>query len=415
VLAARALGCRVGTRSTMARKSYFYPDLPKGYQVTQHDRPLGTGGTVRFPHSGAPRAVPLTRVHLEEDAGRSLHRAAEGPARSLLDFDRCGTPLLEIVTEPAIGSGREASDLVRHLVDELVSLGVTDGRMERGNVRCDANLSMRRDGVPVGGRSEIKNLNSLRNLRRAIRFEAERLGAVARSGGLAPRETRQFDARSGRTRRMRSKQGTGAYRYFPEPDLPPVQVRRAWLEAGSPPSLLSRALALADDAGLALEPAVAIVGDPVVAAWYVAAVEEAVEPGVVVDWLLGELRGLLRELGRTPAEARLAPEDLAHVLEAVQAGRLSRRSAREVLRRALGDEACVREMISEEVRRRVDDGDRIVALVQEVLAEHPEAVAAYHGGRTRAVGFLMGRLMERGGRGLDPVAARAILEQRLKR
>src|SRR6478752_2785479 len=229
--AALALGCTVHGTSIFARKNYFYPDLPKGYQISQYDRPLATEGALEFEVRGEARRVGILRVHLEEDAGKSLHEGLPDSDRmTSLDFNRSGVPLIEIVSHPDVQSAADAGEYFSRMRAILVAAGVTDGNMEEGSLRCDANVSVRRAGEPFGVKTEIKNLNSFRYVQRALEYEIDRQIAVLESGGRVDHETRLWDPAAGRTLSMRSKEEAHDYRYFPEPDLPPLEIEQAWID-----------------------------------------------------------------------------------------------------------------------------------------------------------------------------------------
>ena len=229
---AHALNCRVNPVSIFARKNYFYPDLPKGYQISQYERPIATGGSVEYQVGDTPRRVGITRAHLEEDAGKSLHEGfADSDRRTYLDFNRSGVPLLEIVTEPDLRSAADAGEFFSRLREILVAIGVNDGNMEEGSLRCDANVSVRPAGTtPFGTKAEVKNLNSFRYVQKALEYEIERQTELVAGGGRVEQETRLWDVAAGRTVSMRSKEEAHDYRYFPEPDLPPLEVDPAWVE-----------------------------------------------------------------------------------------------------------------------------------------------------------------------------------------
>ena len=416
VRAALALGAEIHADSEFARKQYFYPDLPKGYQITQYDRPLATGGHLRV----GDHDVRLRRLHVEEDSGRSHHhRDWTG-----VDYNRAGVPLVEIVSEPDLRSPAEAEAYLRLLHRVLVSAGVTRGDLERGHFRCDANVSLRgSDGLP-GSRVEIKNVNSFRFVARALAYEIARQSAVLRDGGTVERETRTWQ--DGRTVVLRGKEETADYRYLPDPDLPAVHLPEALIaraRAALPGVPLDRWLIARDaeerDAFLAryaLEPALAdaLLGQPEARAFFEAAVAAGGAPADLASWVAGEVLHRVNE-GDDLASAALEPAALVALQVLVDDGTLSRALAREVLDvlwRQGGDPATV---AAERGLRQESDRDRLRAVVAGLVAEHPEEAARYRAGNRRVAGFFMGEVMRATQCRADPVVARRLVEEELAR
>jgi aspartyl-tRNA(Asn)/glutamyl-tRNA(Gln) amidotransferase subunit B len=417
VRAAYALGCTVHPRSVFARKNYFYPDLPKGYQITQFDEPLATGGALEIdsPDRG-PLAVGITRLHLEEDAAKSVHDRYPGLAA--VDCNRSGVPLIEIVSEPDLRSPAEARSYLAALKQVLRWLGVSDCNMEEGSLRVDANLSIRRPGAPLGTRTEVKNMNSFSGVERALTVERERQVALVESGGTVAQSTLTFDAAAGTVRPMRQKEESHDYRYFPEPDLPPLVLRPAWLDIEYlglpelPAAMRDRfraqyALAPAEAAVVTTSAAVADHFERLVALLGDASGKEA------WNWEANDVLAFCED-GETVPTA-LSPERVAEVVALVRAGTLSRQAARKVLAemRRRGDGAAA--IAGELGLVQVQDADRIATWVREVLEANPGAVTRYRGGETKLLGFFTGQVMQKSQGKADPKAVNAALSAALKR
>ncbi len=302
IKAALALGCAIQETSIFARKNYFYPDLPKGYQISQYERPLAIGGRLDVPTDRGVTRVGITRIHMEEDAGKSLHHGfADSDRATYLDFNRSGVPLIEIVTEPDMRSAVEAAECFSRLRDILVALGVNDGNMEEGSLRCDANVSVRPAGATtLGTKAEVKNVNSFRYLQKALEFEIERQIDVLSSGGSVRQETRLWNSETGETMSMRSKEEAHDYRYFPEPDLPPLVVAAPWIEElrlQLPELPEARKARLVEEYGLSLYDADVIVRLPQAADYFEAMVSAGAPAKAAGNWIQGELRRKLKEIG----------------------------------------------------------------------------------------------------------------------
>ena len=399
IRASRALGCTVQPVSTFARKNYFYADLPKGYQISQYDRPLATGGVVAFGAGGGTTRVGITRVHMEEDAGKSLHEGFfDSDARTYLDFNRSGVPLIEIVTEPDLRSAAEAADFFSRLRAILVAIGVNDGNMEEGSLRCDANVSIR----PVGERTlgvkvELKNLNSFRHVQRAVDFEIVRQTAVVRGGSEVEHETRLWDASAGRTISMRGKEEAHDYRYFPEPDLPPLTLDPAWVEE------IYRALPELPDAmrrrfveeyALPEYDASVLTASPELAAYFEAVARASGNPKASSNWVMGALTARMNELGIEVGEVALKPEALAGLIRLIDAGTISGPVTREVFEKMYATGRPAHQIVEDEGLSRIDDASAITAAVQMVLDANPSAVAQYRAGKGQTLGFLVGQVMK---------------------
>jgi aspartyl-tRNA(Asn)/glutamyl-tRNA(Gln) amidotransferase subunit B len=415
---ALAVGAEVSATSRFARKSYFYPDLPKGYQITQYDDPLATGG--RIPLITHLRDIRLRRLHLEEDAGKLLHERPGGgglEGRSLVDFNRCGVPLVEVVSEPELGSPEEAQDFVRALYQLVVYLGACDGNLAEGSLRCDANVSLRpRSGGVPGGRTEIKNLNSFRNLGRALAAEIDRQRGYCRRGlGVAP-ETRGFDERNGTTRALRGKEAEQDYRYFPEPDLPRLEVdarRRATQAAQLPELPWDRRARLERELELPAEVARFLTSSREIADYFEAAVTAfPVDPTAVAHFVRTEVLGELKARGQELGDA-VAPERCGELVAMTARGELSANAAKEVLAAiwSSGEEPEVAARRLALVQ--IHDPERVAGWIEEVVRSHPDQWQELLDGRDRLLGFFVGRVMERSGGRADPHQVRRLLGRRI--
>jgi len=400
IRAALALECTIEPRSIFARKNYFYPDLPKGYQISQYDRPLATGGRVVL--AGEPaRVVGITRVHMEEDAGKSLHSGGAGDGEgTALDFNRSGVPLIEIVTEPDLRSAADAAACFSRVRELLVALGANDGNMEEGSLRCDANVSVRPAGrTTLGTKTEVKNVNSFRYLQKALEFEIERQVDVLSSGGVVRQETRLWNSDRGETTSMRSKEEAHDYRYFPEPDLPPLDLDPRWVEsirATLPELPEARKARLIAVHGLTDYDADLLVGLLSGGADYFEAMIAAGAPAKAAsNWLQGEVRRRLKDLGvddmaRVPVPA----EALAELAVLTDRGVVSSTVAKDVFDKMWTSGRRAAAIIEEEGLGQIGDEAALADLVATVIARHAEAVAQYRAGRTNTFGFLVGQAMK---------------------
>jgi aspartyl-tRNA(Asn)/glutamyl-tRNA(Gln) amidotransferase subunit B len=417
---ALALGCELQECSVFARKNYFYADLPKGYQISQYDRPIATGG--HLPLSRSDRTIDIHRIHLEEDAGKLLHEAPGGaplPGQSLVDFNRCGVPLVEIVSEPDLRSAAEAQDYLQTLHQLLLYTETSDGNMEEGSLRCDANVSVRPAGAEaLGTKAEVKNLNSFRNVARAVEFEIERQIGRLESGQEVVQETRSYDAAQGVTRPMRSKEEAHDYRYFPEPDLPPLIVSRERIESiesDLPEAPWAARARFERDYGLGPTDAAVLSATPQMAGYFEAAVScHPGNPKGIANWVMTEV---LREMktSESSAEDALSPRKLGALVKLIDDGEISSSAAKDVFTAIWKGT----EEPADAVRRlglaQVRDEEEIRVWVGEVLAEHPEPVAQFLGGKGKAIGFLVGQVMKRSQGRADPQQAQSLLRESLGR
>jgi aspartyl-tRNA(Asn)/glutamyl-tRNA(Gln) amidotransferase subunit B len=418
--AALALGCRINAACRFARKHYYYPDMPKNYQISQYEEPLAEEGALEIDlPDGTARRVGIQRLHLEEDVGKLLHEGSlETAQASLVDFNRAGVPLMETVSEPDLRSPAEAAAYLRAFRDVLVWLGVCDGNMEEGSLRCDANVSLRpRGAATLGTKVEIKNMNSFKNVQRALEFEVERQARALERGERVVQETRLWDAERERTRSMRSKEYAHDYRYFPEPDLTPLALDPAWIDeirASLPELPRARRRRFVATLGLPPYDAEVLTQSRALADYYEAAVRAFAQPKVVSNWVMSELlRVVPGDDPRALAAVRITPERLAGLLRLVDAGTISGKIAKDVFGRMLesGDEAA--EIVRREGLTQVADTGALEALVERALAENPRIVEDYRRGRTQAAKALVGQVMKASGGKANPALVSRILSEKL--
>jgi aspartyl-tRNA(Asn)/glutamyl-tRNA(Gln) amidotransferase subunit B len=403
---ALACGCELHERSRFARKHYFYPDLPKGYQITQSDEPYATGGGLLVPGfrdaDGNPKRVPLVRIHFEEDAGKNTHVAGED--HSLVDYNRAGAPLLEIVSQPAIDSAEEAAAYMRELRTLVRTLGISSANMEEGTLRCDANVSVRpRGSTTLGIRCEIKNLNSFRFLAQAIAAEIRRQIDLLDHGQPIVSATLSYDPDRDRTRVMRTKEAAADYRYMPEPDLPPLWIPSAWVQevrAGLPPLPAARRASYVAQ-GLPEDDAVLLASEPALGDYLDRMLAAGAPARRASSWLTVELLGKLNADGRGIEASPVGPEALAELVTMVEAGEVSGPSAKAIFaelhgERTPGPSASLgpRAIAERDGHRQVSDIAVIEAAVREVLTANPEQVQNFRAGKTKVRGFLVGQVMK---------------------
>ncbi|MGH7571055.1 MAG: Asp-tRNA(Asn)/Glu-tRNA(Gln) amidotransferase subunit GatB [Gemmatimonadota bacterium] len=418
VTAALALGCEIRETSVFARKHYFYPDLPKGYQISQYDRPLSTGGRLEIRlDEGGPKEVGITRLHLEEDAGKSMH----GPEGTLVDFNRCGTPLVEIVSEPDLRSPREAFIYLSTLKRVLQYLDVSDCNMEEGSLRCDANVSIRPRGETLlGTKTEVKNVNSFRYVEDALTFEIRRQAELLEAGRAVVHETLLWDSARGEARPMRSKEMSHDYRYFPEPDLEPLVVSAATVEAirgGLPEGPAARARRFVEQYGLPDYDAGVLTSTRGMADYFEAVAERFGDGKEVSNWLMGEVLRLANERGEEvrlgPDPRPLSPEHLEALLRLKSDGTISGSAAKEVLAAVVETGRDPVSIVEERGLGQVSDADALETEVLAVLEAHPVEVAAYRAGKDGLIGFFVGQVMRRTKGKANPKLVNELLRDRL--
>ncbi|NSW53059.1 MAG: Asp-tRNA(Asn)/Glu-tRNA(Gln) amidotransferase subunit GatB [Anaerolineae bacterium] len=416
-----ALGCRINPTSIFERKNYFYPDLPKGYQISQYQHPLAESGSLQILTCAGARRVRINRVHMEEDAGKLVHLQDDGGAAySLVDLNRAGLPLLEIVTEPDLHSLEEMKAYAAELRAVLRVLGVNSGDMEKGVIRFEANISIRPAGSAVlGKRVEIKNLNSFRTMERAVAHEIERQTHLLQTGGIVEQETRSFDEATGETRVMRSKEDAHDYRYFPEPDLPPLVVGEDWVAEvrETLPELPSaRIMRLVEQYGLDLPQAQQLAESYPVADFFEQTCSMTAMPGrTLANWITDSYFAWMNERGRLFAEGRTTPQMLAGLMDAVRTGRVNRATAQSVLFRMLDSGVDAEELIRSQGLEQVSDHDEIVAVIRAVIGEHTTEYERYRVGKVELAHWFFGQVMKRTGGKANPAMVRELLQQELEK
>ncbi len=405
IMTALALNCEIPEFSKFDRKNYFYPDLPKGYQISQYDIPLSHDGYLTIHIHGSERRIGITRVHLEEDTGRHLERTEAGERYSLIDLNRAGVPLMEIVGEPDLRSPEEARLYMEKLRTILLYLGVSSGKMEEGALRCDANVSVRPRGhSEFGVKTEIKNMNSFRAVERALAYEAQRQITEIEGGRRVHQETRGWVEDRGITVSQRTKEYAHDYRYFPEPDLPPLMISRAWVERirAAMPELPDAkrtrfehmyGLSAVDADALTVERSLADYFEGVVEATTVGEVPARAK--MAVSWILSELKGQLNARGQDIAESRVAAVQLAELIDLIARGTISGKQAKSVLEKAVETGEAPGMIVRREAISQLSDASELEQVVDDVLAENPKAVEDYRAGKTNALGFLVGQVMKR--------------------
>jgi len=410
-----AVGATIAPLSIFARKNYFYPDLPKGYQISQYEIPVVQGGSVGYVLDGQPRSVRLVRAHLEEDAGKSLHEDYHG--QSGIDLNRAGTPLLEIVTEPDLRSSAEAVEYAKALHALVVWLGICDGNMQEGSFRCDANVSVRKPGAPLGTRREIKNLNSFRFLQQAIDFEVQWQIERLEDGLPIHQATVLFDPGTGETRAMRSKEDAQDYRYFPDPDLPPLVIEPAWVDAvraAMPELPAAMAERFVREDGLPAYDAQMMTQSRAFAAFYEAARDAGGPAKPVANWLMGEVSKRLNAEDRSIEDSPLSPATLAALVGRIQDGTVSHNAARQVFEALWSGEATeVDAVIEAKGLKQMNDTGALEAIVDEVLAANEKSVAEFRAGKDKAFNALVGQVMKASKGKANPAQASELLRRKL--
>jgi aspartyl-tRNA(Asn)/glutamyl-tRNA(Gln) amidotransferase subunit B len=426
VKAAMALNLKVAEHSKFDRKQYFYPDLPKNYQISQYDEPIAEDGwiEVEVAEKGKDtytKTIGIERLHMEEDAGKLVHAGSDrlsGSSHSLVDYNRAGVALAEIVSKPDLRTGREAAEYASEIRRIMRYLGVSDGNMQEGSLRCDVNISVRRGpDAPFGTKVEIKNMNSFSAIQKAIDYEIQRQIKAYEAGEPVVQETRLWDEGKQLTRSMRSKEGASDYRYFPDPDLGPIEVsaeqRQAWL-AELPELPAVKRHRYADSLGLSIYDARVLTDERPMAEYFEAAVAAGGDPKSVANWLSGDIAAHVNAHRLSYNTLPLRPEQLAELVQLIDAGTISGKIAKEILPDLLASGGSARAMVEAKGLGLISDPAAITQVVEELLAAHPAEVEAFRGGKTKLQGFFVGQLMKQTGGRVDPKLANAILSQRLK-
>jgi len=419
IRAGLALGCTINETSIFARKNYFYPDLPKGYQISQYERPLCTSGRVDIAAKDGVARIGITRIHLEEDAGKSLHEGFPDSARkTYVDFNRSGVPLIEIVTEPDLRSAADAAAFFAQLRTTLVWLGVNDGNMEEGSLRCDANVSVRPAGeVKLGTKAEVKNLNSFRYLQKALEYEIERQIDVIGGGGRIVQETRLWDAAAGVTVSMRSKEEAHDYRYFPEPDLPPLVVDAARVDAvrASMPELPAvRRQRFVEQYALPAYDAAQLTESRALADYFEQTVASGANAKPAANWIMGELARVLNERGIGIEAAPIQSPALAGLIALIEKGTISGAIAKSVFEKMLVTGRSADEIVATEGLTQISDEGELLKRIAEVVANNADAVTQYRAGKTGTLGFLVGQVMKATGGKANPKRVNEFLRRALE-
>jgi aspartyl-tRNA(Asn)/glutamyl-tRNA(Gln) amidotransferase subunit B len=406
LMAALALHCEIPQRSTFARKNYFYPDLPKGYQISQFDEPLAIRGFVELPTG---KRVRIRRVHLEEDAGKLLHTET---GVSLVDFNRAGVPLIEIVSEPELSSPKEARLYMEELRRILRYLGVCSGDMEEGSLRCDANISVSPD-AQLGTKIEVKNMNSFKAVEAALDYEVRRQRQILERGGSVVQETRLWNEKTEETEPMRAKEESEDYRYFPDPDLVPLQIDDSWKQKIDLPELpAAKRARFAQEYQLPEYDIAVLTEERPIAEYFEAVVKLYQHPKDVSNWMMSELLRLLKE--QRSLEIPMKPEHFAQVLQMVRSGQITRTVAKDVIEESFKTGKAPQEIVREKGLGQISDEGLLAEIVTKVLTENPKAVADFRAGKEAALGFLQGQVMKATSGKADPHKVRALLLEKLR-
>jgi len=405
-LAARlalALNCSIAPYSIYHRKNYFYPDMPKNYQISQYDLPLGVGGYLDQEMDEGPIHIGITRVHLEEDTGKSIHISESGRIHgaeySLEDFNRAGVPLVEIVSEPDLRTPEQARTFVQELKSIMEHLEVSDCKMEEGSLRCDANISLREAGsTDLGVKTEVKNMNSFRALFRALEYEIERQEELLTSGGEVVQETRHWDADANATMPLRTKEYAYDYRYFPEPDLVPLELDQGFIEeieAGLPELPADRRKRFIEDLDLPAHDAGLLISSKAMGDFFEAAVAEGADPKAVSNWMMGELSAYLNAQNIEIGEVSITPVQMAAMIALVDEGVISGKIAKSVFEEMLASGEDPARIVERKGITQISDEEEISQVIEEVIGENPKSVEDYKGGKQKAIGFLVGQVMRK--------------------
>jgi aspartyl-tRNA(Asn)/glutamyl-tRNA(Gln) amidotransferase subunit B len=416
-----ALDCAIAPHSLFHRKNYFYPDMPKNFQISQYDLPICVGGHLDVDVEGVTRRIGITRVHMEEDTGKTTHGSASGRIHeadhALIDYNRAGVPLVECVSEPDMRSPEEAAAYLRELRATLESLDVSDVRMEEGSLRCDANISLRPVGqTEFGTKVEIKNMNSVRSMERALNFEIARQTKAIENGEPIVQETRHWDEDAGATKSMRSKEEAFDYRYFPEPDIPPLEPPATWVDeirATVPELPRARRERYATELGLKPDVAGVLVADRASTDLFERTIAVGVDAKAAANWITQDLAGLLNKLEVAPVDSPVTPEHLAELIGLVADDIVSGAGAKLALEEAVRTGDGIAAIVERLGLHQVSDIGELGPIVDAVIAEHPDVVEQFRGGKEGVIGFLVGQVMKRSGGSANPKLAQELLRERL--
>jgi aspartyl-tRNA(Asn)/glutamyl-tRNA(Gln) amidotransferase subunit B len=416
--AALALNCEICQHSRFARKNYFYPDLPKGYQISQYEEPIAEHGWVDVEVNGARKRIGITRIHMEDDAGKSIHEGFRDSDRySYVDINRSGTPLIEIVTDPDLRSSDEAYAYLAEVKQRLQFMDVSSCDMEKGHLRCDANVSVRLRGAgQFGVKAEVKNLNSFRFLKDALDHEIARQVAVIESGGSVVQETRLYNPDIGETVSMRSKEHAHDYRYFPEPDLVPLKISDRWLSeirAAMPELPRAMRARFMESYGLREYDAGVLTASRPLAAYYEEVARASGDPKTAAAWVITELAGLLKADNREISESPVAPDRLGELVALIGRGEISAKMAKEILSKMYGSGEAASAIMDREGLRQISDTAALEKIVREVVAANPKQVEQYRGGKTTVLAFFVGQVMKATRGQANPAAVNDLLKKAL--
>ncbi|MBF0274491.1 MAG: Asp-tRNA(Asn)/Glu-tRNA(Gln) amidotransferase subunit GatB [Nitrospinae bacterium] len=414
-----ATGCSIEKKSVFERKNYFYPDLPKGYQITQYELPLCLNGFIEIGTNGSTKKIGITRIHLEEDAGKSIHgENLDNPDYSYIDLNRTGTPLCEIVSEPDLRSADEAKEYLSNLKQIIEYLEVSDCNMEEGSLRCDANISIRKPGeTKLGTKAELKNMNSFNNIKKAIDYEVERQIKLVESGEKVIQETRLWDANEGKSKSMRSKEEANDYRYFPDPDLPPLIVEDSWVEelrkelpelpAAKKERFIQQYEIPEYDAGV-------LTSSKQLSVYFEQMMKNFDDGKIASNWVMTELLRALKEDERNVSESPISPEDFVSLLQLIKSDKISGKIAKTVFEEAYKTGKKPEKIVEEKGLVQVSDSGELEAMIDEVIVNNPEEVEGYRNGKQKLFGFLVGQCMKLSrGKG-NPKVINEILKKKLE-
>jgi len=415
---AMALNCAIRPMSRFARKNYFYPDLPKGYQISQYDEPLAEHGWVDIVVDGTPKRIGVTRVHMEDDAGKSQHEGfRDSEQYTYVDLNRSGTPLIEIVSEPDMRSSDEAFAYVTELKQSIQFMDVSTCDMEKGHLRCDANVSVRLWGAPeFGTKVEVKNLNSFRFMKLAIDYEVARQVAVLESGGTIHQETRLYNPDTGVTAGMRSKEQAHDYRYFPEPDLVPLRISEAWqaeIRSTMPELPSKKRQRFVEEHGLREYDAGVLTSTRAIAEFYEVVAEISKDAKIAANWVMGDLAGMLKAAGKEIEESPVSARHLGELVELIVKGELTGKLAKDVLAKMAESGEAPSVIVEREGLKTISDSGAIEKIVDEVIAANPKQVEQYKGGKTTVIGFLVGQVMKLSRGQANPGSVNELLKAKL--
>ena len=414
--AAMALNCEIGDMSKFDRKNYFYPDSPKAYQISQFDQPIGLNGYIDIEVDGNTKRIGITRLHLEEDAGKLTH--IDGGFASLVDFNRVGTPLIEIVSEPDISSPEEAKAYLEKMRAIMQYCDVSDVKMEEGSMRCDANISLRPAGQKEFGiRAELKNMNSFRGVLRGLEYEQYRQAEILDDGGQVVQETRRWDEAQGKTFSMRGKEEAHDYRYFPDPDLVTLHIDQAWkdrIRASIPELPDARKARYTEEFGLPSYDASVITSSKEIADLFEDSLKYTQDAKAVANWIMGDLLGHLNSTGQQLAEVKLTGQGLGEMIGLIEKGTISSKIAKKVFKEMLTSGKLPAQVVEEQGLVQISDEGAILKIVNEVIADNPASVEDYKAGKEKAIGFLVGQVMKRSKGKANPGLANKLLVEALK-